>query len=135
MWDLSFSIFFFLFLLAIQKCPVGCSFLKEIFMSLSLLSTHTATITSGSKQFKRAKRRQSFIFIKLLVSTDINEDQLSSQSSNILNNTIYILLAVRRVRLAAEQPNHKIVPYSKSKKVRAISASPQQFQDRFLSCS
>lgn len=42
-------------------------------MSLSLVSTHTATSTSGSKQFKRAKIRQHFIFIKLLISTDISE--------------------------------------------------------------
>lgn len=132
------GIFIYLFInfsgIASQKCPVGCTFLKEIFMSLSLLSTHTATITSGSKQFKRAKKRQSFIFIKLLVSTAISEYQLCSQSSNILDNIIYVLLAVRRVRLVAEQPNHKIVPYSKAKEMRAIPASPN-ISGKFLSCS
>lgn len=104
-------------------------------MSLSLLSTHIATTTSGSKQFKRAKRRQSFIFIQLLLSTDISEYQLSSQASNILDYIIYILLAVTRVRLVAEQPNHKIfqnIPSSKSKEVRALSTSPSSFRESFF---
>lgn len=129
MWGL---FYYYYFLIASQKCPVGSSFLKEIFMSLSLLGTHTATTASGSKKFKRAKRRQSFVFIKLLVSTEISEYQLSSQPSSILAYIIYILLAVMRARLVAEKPNHKIVPYSKSKEVRALPASPNSFRVSFF---